>query len=68
VLNLSHRSSFKQQIDKHHRQIYHAIISRQAQWAQKAAMTHVRHVSDSLRQIEQQEKNIIRAALVEGEA
>jgi hypothetical protein len=31
-------------------------------------MTHVRHVSDSLRQIEQQEKNIIRAALVEGEA
>jgi GntR family transcriptional activator of glc operon len=68
VLNLSHRSSFKQQIDKHHRQIYHAIISRQAQWAQKAAMTHVRHVSDSLRQIERQEKNIIRAALVEGEA
>lgn len=63
VLNLSHRKSFKQQIDKHHRQIFNAVISRQAQWAQKAAMTHVRHVSDSLRQIELQEKRIIRAAI-----
>nr|WP_245635118.1 FCD domain-containing protein [Marinobacterium profundum] len=68
VLNLSHRTTFKQQIDKHHRQIYHAIISRQSQWAQKAAMAHVRHVSDSLRQIEQQEKNIIRSALVDSDA
>lgn len=67
VLNLSHRTAFKQQIDKHHRQIYHAIISRQAPWAKKAAMAHVRHVSDALRQIEQQEKNIIRAALTDSE-
>tara|TARA_R110002167_G_scaffold29013_9_gene97009 strand:+ start:2589 stop:3344 length:756 start_codon:yes stop_codon:yes gene_type:complete len=63
VLNLSHRKSFKQQIDKHHRQIFNAVISRQAQWAEKAAMAHVRHVSDSLRQIELQEKRIIRAAI-----
>ncbi|UTW13237.1 FCD domain-containing protein [Marinobacterium rhizophilum] len=68
VLNLSHRTALKQQIDKHHRQIYHAIISRQAQWAQKAAMAHVRHVSDALRQIEQQEKNIIRSALANTDA
>ena len=63
VLNLSHRKAFKQQIDKHHRQIYHAVISRQDEWAQKAAMAHVKHVSDSLRQIEQEEKSIIRAAI-----
>ncbi|MBR9866041.1 MAG: FCD domain-containing protein [Oceanospirillales bacterium] len=63
VLNLSHRKAFKQQIDKHHRQIYHAVISRQEEWAQKAAMAHVKHVSDSLRQIEQEEKSIIRAAI-----
>lgn len=63
VANLNHRRSFKQQIDKHHRQIYHAVISRQAHWARKAAMAHVRHVSDSLRQIEEQEQHLIREAL-----
>lgn len=63
VSNLNHRRAFKQQIDKHHRQIFHAVISRQAHWARKAAMAHVRHVSDSLRQIEEQEKHLIRTAL-----
>ena len=65
VANLNHRRSFKQQIDKHHRQIYHAVISRQAHWARKAAMAHVRHVSESLRQIEEREKHLIRTALDE---
>lgn len=51
VDNLNHRQAFKQQIDKHHRQIYHAVISRQAKWARKAAMAHVRHVSESLQRI-----------------
>ncbi len=63
VANLSPRKAFKQQIDKHHRQIYHAVISRQARWARKAAMAHVRHVSDSLRLIEAQEQHLIRTAL-----
>ncbi|GGO84842.1 transcriptional regulator [Marinobacterium nitratireducens] len=63
VLNLSHRKAFKQQIDKHHRQIYNAVISGQANWAQKAAMAHVHHVSEAMRQIEQEEKSLIRAAL-----
>ncbi len=58
VSNLNHRQSFKQQIDKHHRQIYHAVISRQSGWARKAAMAHVRHVSDSLRQIEAREQRL----------
>lgn len=65
VLNLSHRKSFKQQIDKHHRQIYHAVISGQGEWAQKAATAHVQHVSDSLRLIEKEEQSIIRAAIEE---
>ncbi|WP_166267683.1 FCD domain-containing protein [Marinobacter caseinilyticus] len=63
VANLSHREAFKRQIDKHHRQIYHSVISRQAKWAKKAAMAHVVHVSNSLRQIEEQEHGIIRAAI-----
>ena len=61
VANLSHRKTFKQQIDKHHRQIYHAIISRQGEWAQKAALAHVKHVSDSLRQIEKDGDSILRS-------
>ncbi|SMR74914.1 FCD domain-containing protein [Marinobacterium sediminicola] len=63
VMNLNHRQAFKQQIDKHHRQIYHAVISRQARWARKAAMAHVRHVSEALRQIEEAEHHLIRHAL-----
>ncbi|MBP0048593.1 FCD domain-containing protein [Marinobacterium sp. AK62] len=63
VMNLNHRQAFKKQIDKHHRQIYHAVISRQARWARKAAMAHVRHVCEALRQIEEDEHHLIRHAL-----
>ncbi len=65
VKNLSHRSLFRQQIDKHHRQIYNAVINRQTQWAQKAATAHVRHVCSSLREIEKTEQKIIRSAVEE---
>lgn len=63
VANLSHREAFKQQIDKHHRQIYHSVISRQAKGAQKAAMAHVAHVTEALRAIETQEQGLIRSAI-----
>jgi GntR family transcriptional activator of glc operon len=63
VANLSHRDAFKQQIDKHHRQIYHSVISRQSKWAQKAAMAHVAHVAEALRAIETQEHGLIRASI-----
>lgn len=63
VANLSHRDAFKRQIDKHHRQIYHSVISRQAKWAQKAAMAHVAHVSEALRTIEEQENGLIRSSV-----
>jgi GntR family transcriptional activator of glc operon len=57
-----HRVNVRQQIDKHHRQIYNAVISRQAQ---KAATAHVHHVCDSVREIETQEHGIIRDAIEE---
>ncbi len=60
VLNLGAHAPQRQQIDRHHRQIYKAIIRRQAKWAQKVAMAHVRHVSDSLRALEEQEQGIQR--------
>lgn len=60
VNNLSHREQFKSQMDKHHRQIYTAIISRKPHWAKRAATAHVRHVRQSLQYIEQAEHGIIR--------
>jgi GntR family transcriptional activator of glc operon len=63
VANLSHRDAFKQQMDKHHRQIYHSVISRQAKWAQKAAVAHVAHVAEALRSIEMQENGLIRSSI-----
>ncbi len=60
--NLSHRNNIKQQIDKHHRQIYNAILSRQPQWAFKAATSHVFHVRTSLQEIDEKEHGIIRKA------
>lgn len=65
VVNLNPREEFKNQIDKHHRQIYNAIIAKQPQWAEKAAKAHVRHVSKSLSLIEKSEKSIIRSPIGE---
>lgn len=64
--NLSHRESFRLQIEKHHRQIYNAIITRRASWAQKAAVAHVEYVSESLRVIEESESTILRNTVPEG--
>lgn len=61
VSNLSHREEFKSQMDKHHHQIYNAILSRQPQWAHRAATAHVRHVRESLQHIEKAEDGIIRS-------
>ncbi len=63
VSNLSHREQFRAQIDRHHRQIHSAVIGRKPQAARKAAAAHVRHVSDSLRAIEQEEQHLIRGAV-----
>jgi len=58
VENLSQHQQFRKQMQKHHKQIYTAIMSRQAQWAQKAAMAHIHHVRESLREIEKNEHDI----------
>lgn len=63
VANLSPRQAFKKQIDDHHRKIYQAVMKGQPQAAQRAATAHVRHVSDSLREIEQKEHHIIRVGM-----
>ena len=60
VDNLSHLTHFRQQMDKHHKQIYNAIISRHPEWAQKIASAHVRHVRNSLQELENNGLGIIR--------
>lgn len=63
--NLVHRESFRQHIERHHRQIYNAIISRNAVWARKSAAAHVKYVSDALQNLEASDQPIIRDFQIE---
>jgi DNA-binding FadR family transcriptional regulator len=56
VSNLYHRAPQKQQIDKHHRQIYNAIIDRNPETAKKVAAEHIRNVRDCILEIEREEQ------------
>ncbi|MEX1057238.1 MAG: transcriptional regulator GlcC [Natronospirillum sp.] len=61
VNNLYHRAPSKSQIDRHHRQIYNAVIGRQADWAQKAATAHIRNIRERLTEIEREEQRLDRS-------
>jgi GntR family transcriptional activator of glc operon len=63
VSNLYHRDRQKQQIDKHHRQIYNAIIDRKPETAKKAAAEHIRNVRDRMLEIEREEQREERAKI-----
>ncbi len=67
VINLGHREKVMEQIDKHHRQMYNAIISRQPLWAKKAAAAHVRHVCEQLKSLEESHHTIMRDAISSSE-
>ncbi|MCL6414409.1 FCD domain-containing protein [Aestuariirhabdus sp. Z084] len=60
INNLYHRAPQKQQIDRHHRQLYHAIISRQPAWARKVAAAHIRHIRSRMSELERQEQGLMR--------
>ncbi|MEH6444950.1 MAG: FCD domain-containing protein [Oceanospirillaceae bacterium] len=62
-VNLYHIEALRTQMNKHHRQIYQAIIKAQPQKAQRAAAAHVIFVSNCLRDREQEGKKIIRDGL-----
>lgn len=63
VINLSHRQKVMDQINKHHRQIYTAIMARQPLWAKKAATAHVRHVCDTIKGLEDTHQKVMREAV-----
>lgn len=61
VKNLYHRAASKKQIDRHHRQIYNAIVNRQPDLAQKAATAHIRDIRSRLQEIEKEEQRLDRS-------
>lgn len=63
VSNLYHRPAHQQQMDSQHARLYRAVLSRQPEAAQRAALDHLRGVADSLRELEQEEQRLIRAEM-----
>ncbi|MFT5117784.1 MAG: GntR family transcriptional activator of glc operon [Kiritimatiellia bacterium] len=63
VSNLYHRDRQKQQIDKHHRQIYNAIIDRKPETAKRVAAEHIRNVRERMLEIEREEQRLERAKI-----
>lgn len=60
VANLNPREELRNKITRQHKRIYQAVMARKPEAAKRIAMAHVRFVSDSLRDIEQQGSTIIR--------
>ncbi len=60
VANLNPREEMRKQIVCQHRQLCEAVVSGKPTSAQKAAMAHVRFVSDAMRDMEKQGSTLIR--------
>lgn len=63
VNNLYHRPPQKRQIDRQHTRLYHAVIERLPEQAQRAAREHINSVRDNLREIEQEEQRLVRSTI-----
>ncbi|MCM0613219.1 FCD domain-containing protein [Marinobacter sediminum] len=60
VANLNPREEMRKKIIRQHRQLYTAVVSGKPGPAQKAAMAHVKFVSDSMREMEKEGSTVIR--------
>jgi GntR family transcriptional regulator, glc operon transcriptional activator len=63
VNNLYHREPHRRSIDAQHARLYRAIVERRPAQARKAASDHVGGVSARLRQIEVEERQLVRDTL-----
>ncbi|MDO9625087.1 transcriptional regulator GlcC [Pseudomonas sp.] len=63
VNNLYHRPLQKRQIDRQHARLYHAVIERLPEQAQRAAREHILSIRDNLKEIEQEEQRLVRATM-----
>ncbi|SDH15826.1 GntR family transcriptional regulator, glc operon transcriptional activator [Pseudomonas flavescens] len=69
VNNLYHRPAQKRQIDRQHARLYDAVVKRLPDQAQQAAREHIQGLRDSFREIEEQERRLVRATMhLEGRA
>lgn len=53
VNHLYHNTSHKEQIDKHHKQLYMALIARKPEAARKAATAHIKNIRERLLELEE---------------
>ncbi|SDH70030.1 transcriptional regulator, GntR family [Pseudomonas benzenivorans] len=63
VNNLYHRPLQKRQIDRQHARLYHAVLERLPEQAQRAAREHIHSIRDNLKEIEQEEQRLVRATM-----
>lgn len=63
VNNLYHREPHKRQIDRQHARLYHAVTGRLPDQARKAAVAHIQSISESLKEIENEEQRLVRATM-----
>lgn len=63
VNNLYHRPAQKRQIDRQHARLYHAVINRLPEQAQRAARQHIHSIRDNFQEIEQEEQRLVRATM-----
>jgi GntR family transcriptional regulator, glc operon transcriptional activator len=63
VVNLYHRTPYKELIDTQHAKLYQAVLSRKPDLAQRAALDHLHGIRDALREIEQDEQRLIRSMM-----
>lgn len=52
VNNLYHHTPYKEQIDKHHKQIYKAVMERKPEQARRAATAHIKNIRERLLELE----------------
>ncbi|BBU30335.1 transcriptional regulator GlcC [Burkholderia sp. THE68] len=63
VNNLYHREPYKKKIDQQHKKLFEAVIGKAPDSARRAAAEHVRIVSQSMQDLEQEERRLVRATL-----
>jgi GntR family transcriptional activator of glc operon len=63
VTNLYHRPARMKQIERQHNRLYHAVVNRLPEQAQRAARDHIHGIRDSLMEIEQEEQRLVRASM-----
>lgn len=66
VNNLYKRDPYKKQIDQQHERLYKAVTGKHADRARRAAAEHVRVIAQSLRELEEEERTLVRATLRAG--